>query len=321
MICMKGNNNVTPATMETGIDGAAVGNRIRDVWMEEGGRLSAPLLFENVRHQGTPEQWLPRICKAAAIDTVEYIGGNSPRTKIADAVYTSTEYPQKETLSLHQELSYEIRAPEILLFVCVTAPTIGGETPVCDAGELLSKLPNSLTDRFSELGVRYRQLLPADHRRPGRTWMAQFQTESRSECEERLDKRSLQYQWESDGSLRIDRDREAIRSHPCTGLSLWFNQADQWDIRMSMDSRQLSVFTRMYGPDAAPHSVKYGDGSAIDIHDLRLIKKTGLELAQKPRWEVGNVLVIDNRQHMHGRMPFEGSRRILVSMGDLGGVK
>lgn len=307
--------------MDSGLDGPAVGSRIRDVWTREGGRLSAPLLFTDVRHQGAPEAWLPRICAAAGIDTVEYIGGNSPRTKVADTVYTSTEYPRQETLSLHQELSYEIRVPDLLLFVCVTAPAVGGETPVCDAGELLDELPDRLTDRFGELGVRYRQLLPADDRRPGQTWMAQFQTGSRAECEKHLQGRSLRYRWEPDGSLRIDRDRPAIRNHPRTGLPLWFNQADQWDIRMSMEPRQLSVFTRMFGPDAAPHAVTYGDGTDIGVDDLRLIKQTGLELALKPRWAAGNVLVIDNRQHMHGRMPFEGPRQILVSMGDLAGAQ
>jgi hypothetical protein len=305
--------------MAEGLDGVAVGKRIRYTWTLEGERLSSPILFKNVRHQDTPETWLPSICAAAGIDTVDYIGGNSPRTKVADAVYTSTEYPSKETLSLHQELSYEIRVPSVLLFVCVTAPTAGGETPVCDAGELLTELPPSLTDRFIEFGVRYRQLLPADDRRPGRTWMAQFQTESRAQCEKHLEARSLQYQWNSDGSLRIDRDREATRKHPRTGLPLWFNQADQWDIRTSMGPRQLSVFLRMFGPDAAPQAVTHGDGSQIDIDDLRLIRRTSLKLAQKPRWEVGDVLVIDNRQHMHGRMPFDGPRKILVSMGDLGG--
>jgi alpha-ketoglutarate-dependent taurine dioxygenase len=301
------------------LDSAAVGQLIRDMWDDEGQRLSSPLLFEDVRHRGTPEEWLPRICGTAGIHTVEYIGGNSPRTKIADAVYTSTEYPQRETLSLHQELSYETRVPEVLLFVCVNPPSVGGETPVCDAGELLAELPDSLTERFAKLGVRYRQRLPADERLPGKTWMAQFQTESRSACEKLLDERSLRYWWEPDGALRIDRDRKAVRHHPRTGHPLWFNQADQWDIGMSMNQRQLSVFKRMFGPDAAPHSVTYMDGTSIDMGDLRLIKQTAIRLADKPPWERGNVLVIDNRQHMHGRMPFEGDRHILVSMGDFGG--
>ncbi|MFD0343954.1 TauD/TfdA family dioxygenase [Streptomyces sp. NPDC127117] len=309
------------STYAKALDGAAVGELIRATWNDEGQRLSSPLLFEDVGHRGAPKEWLPRICETAGISTVEYVGGNSPRTKLADAVYTSTEYPQKETLSLHQELSYETRVPEVLVFICVTAPSIGGETSVCDAGELLSGLPDDLTDRFDELGLRYRQLLPAGERRPGRTWMAQFQTESRSECERHLDGRSLRYRWEPDGSLRIERDRQAIRNHPRTGLPLWFNQADQWDIGMSMDRHQLSVFTRFFGPDAAPHTVTYMDGTSIDIDDLRLIKQTAIRLSEKPRWAVGNVLVIDNRQHMHGRMPFGGNRRILVSMGDFGGAE
>lgn len=303
------------------LDAEKVGRLIRTTWTENGEMLSKPLLFEGAKHEGSPEEWLPRICQAAGVDTVEYIGGNSPRTKVADAVYTSTEYPRQETLSLHQELSYETHAPQLLLFVCVIPPNAGGETPVCDAREMLLELPTDLTDRFDRLGVEYHQILPTDDHRPGKTWMQQFQTSSRSECERHLEGRSLRYQWQPDGSLRIDRTREAVSTHPCTEQRMWSNQADQWDIRMSMSPRQLSVFERLYGLNAAPHAVSYGNGAEIDVADLQLIKQTGLQLSQKPTWAVGNVLVIDNRQHMHGRMPFEGNRRILVSMGDVMGVK
>lgn len=299
------------------LDATAVGRRIHTTWVEQGGRLAEPLLFEGLGHRGAPEGWLPQILEAASVDPLEYIGGNSPRTKLVDAVYTSTEYPQQETLSLHQELSYEVQVPDVLLFVCVVEPSQGGETPVCDAAELLQALPTDLTTRFATLGVRYHQLLPADERRPGKTWMDQFQTDRREQCEELLAERSLRYCWQDDGALRIERQRDAVRPHPVTGASLWFNQADQWDIGMSMDERRRVMFERMHGADAAPHAVRYGDGSDIALDDLRLIKQAALDLAAKPAWKQGNVLVLDNRQHLHGRMPFEGDRRILVSMGDL----
>lgn len=35
-----------------------------------------------------------------------YVHGNSPRTKVGSNVYTSTEYPQEFTISMHNEMSY-----------------------------------------------------------------------------------------------------------------------------------------------------------------------------------------------------------------------
>ena len=33
-----------------------------------------------------------------------YVHGNSPRTKVGRHVYTSTEYPQEYTISMHNEM-------------------------------------------------------------------------------------------------------------------------------------------------------------------------------------------------------------------------
>jgi hypothetical protein len=40
-----------------------------------------------------------------------YVHGNSPRSKVGENVYTSTEYPPQLTISMHNELSYAARWP------------------------------------------------------------------------------------------------------------------------------------------------------------------------------------------------------------------
>src|SRR5687767_14689852 len=40
-----------------------------------------------------------------------YVHGNSPRTKVGGNLYTSTEYPQQFTISMHNEMAYAHRWP------------------------------------------------------------------------------------------------------------------------------------------------------------------------------------------------------------------
>ncbi|MDQ3919524.1 MAG: TauD/TfdA family dioxygenase, partial [Acidobacteriota bacterium] len=56
---------------------------------------------------------------------LDYVGGASPRVKVCEGVYTSTEYPRHYTLSLHNELSYTYRWPERLYFYCDTPAAEG----------------------------------------------------------------------------------------------------------------------------------------------------------------------------------------------------
>src|SRR6266853_1802851 len=42
---------------------------------------------------------------------MDYVGGNSPRTRIGVSVYTSTEYPPNYAIPMHNELSYAANWP------------------------------------------------------------------------------------------------------------------------------------------------------------------------------------------------------------------
>ena len=49
-----------------------------------------------------------------------YTGGDSPRTKVSNNIYTSTEYPAHETISMHHEKSFSNNYPKCIYFFCVT---------------------------------------------------------------------------------------------------------------------------------------------------------------------------------------------------------
>src|SRR5881409_2367825 len=76
----------------------------------------------------------------------------APRESYAQGVYTSSKWPPNQPMCMHHELSYALEFPGLMLFACLTAPTVGGATPVADAPTVLRALPTELIERFERVG-------------------------------------------------------------------------------------------------------------------------------------------------------------------------
>ncbi|MER7756045.1 TauD/TfdA family dioxygenase [Kitasatospora sp. NPDC097643] len=242
-----------------------------------------------------------------------YIQGNSPRTKIGDNVYTSTEYPAGLTISMHNELSYADSWPSRLLFFCETAATTGGATPVVDGAAWLQSLDSDLRDAFAG-GVRYTQNLHGG-RGLGRSWQDTFETGDRETVEALLAATDSTWTWRPDGGLRISRERPATLRHPVTGVEVWFNQADQWH-PAALNDETAAALARLLPKDELPQYVTFADGSPIPEGFIHQIQQRGLDAAVDVDWCQGDLLLIDNVLVGHGRRPFTGNRRVLVAMSD-----
>ncbi|MEU6077198.1 TauD/TfdA family dioxygenase [Micromonospora sp. NPDC047074] len=241
-----------------------------------------------------------------------YVHGNSPRTKVGRNVYTSTEYPSRYTISMHNELSYAAQWPARLLFFCQIAAETGGATPVVDAELWLNSLDPQLRADFAG-GLRYQQNLH-DGMGLGKSWRETFETDSRDEVEEFLAGAGATWEWTADG-LRVVQLRASTLRHPVTGAEVWFNQADQWH-PAGLDDDIAKVMTQVMGPDELPQSVTFADGSPIPDEYVTQIRDRGLEAAIDVDWRVGDLLLIDNVLTAHGRRPYTGDRRVLVAMSD-----
>ena len=114
-----------------------------------------------------------------------YVHGNSPRTKVGRQIYTSTEYPPEQTISMHNEMSYAHQWPTRLLFYCDQAAETGGATPVVDGVRWLRALDPEVRERFAG-GVRYTQNLHGGAGF-GKSWQDTFETDSRPDVEAFLD--------------------------------------------------------------------------------------------------------------------------------------
>jgi alpha-ketoglutarate-dependent taurine dioxygenase len=241
-----------------------------------------------------------------------YVHGNSPRTKVGENVYTSTEYPSEFTISMHNELSYAAKWPARLLFFCNVAAAAGGATPLTDGVRWLESLDAEVRDAFSG-GVRYTQNLP-DGRGLGRSWQDTFETSDKAAVEAYLSSVDATWDW-LDGGLRVIQLRPATTRHPITGDEVWFNQADQWH-PSSLDDETGAALLDILPEEEMPQSVRFANGDPIPADYVLQVKERGLEIAVDVNWRAGDLLLIDNVLVAHGRRPFTGDRRVLVAMSD-----
>ncbi|MEU8390129.1 TauD/TfdA family dioxygenase [Micromonospora sp. NPDC048843] len=242
-----------------------------------------------------------------------YVHGTTPRTKVGDNVYTSTEYPEAFTITMHNELSYAATWPARLFFYCHTPAATGGATPVVDGTRWLESIDDEVREAFAQ-GLIYRQNLHGGLGL-GKSWQDSFEVDSREAAEEILASTGATWQWRADGGLRINQPAPSTLKHPVTGEEVWFNQSDQWHIA-GLEEEYAMALAEMMPEEDFPQSVTFADGSPIPAEYVRQVRDRGLEAAIDVDWRAGDLMVIDNVAVGHGRRPYSGARRILVGMSD-----
>ncbi len=238
-----------------------------------------------------------------------YVGGDSPRIRVADNVYTSTEFPPHVEIGLHNEMSYSSWWPERLFFFCQTPAAKGGETQISDGRRVLANLDGAVRNRFADKGVQYEQHLrhAEGPPGPGKSWQETFETEDRAAVEAHARDGGMDWEWTGRG-LRTSIRRPGVLDHPETGEMVWFNQANLWHAASESAKKWDAP------PGEPHHHARYGDGSDISMGDLEAVDSAYRRAELTFPWEAGDVLILDNRLMVHGRKPFEGERAVFVAM-------
>jgi alpha-ketoglutarate-dependent taurine dioxygenase len=245
-------------------------------------------------------------------ELLSYRDGTSPRTKVAEGVYTSTEYPPAYFISLHNELSYTHKWPTRLFFLCAVAPLEGGETPIVDSRVLLNSMPADIVEQFRRRGVKYVRNLHGG-RGFGLSWQSVFETHDKSIVERYCEEGGVEFKWKENGGLRMSHIRSAIATHPQTREEVWFNQADQFH-PTEMDQQTLKAVLSMIKEEDLPKNAYFGDGASLDEAMLETIRETTRSRMILFPWQTSDLLMLDNMLVAHGRMPFKGPRKILAAL-------
>ncbi|MEC4019674.1 TauD/TfdA family dioxygenase [Streptomyces sp. H27-D2] len=235
----------------------------------------------------------------------------TPRSDFGGGVYSSTDLPAAQAIGMHNENSYTLTFPGLLLFGCLTAPEQGGATPVADCRGVLRGLPAHLVERMRTQGWLLKRAY-SDH--ISTDWRSAFAADSRADVERYCAENLISCAWDEDGNLRTTQLRPGIVRHPGTDEEVWFNHLAFWS-QWSLDEELRETLVEEFGHDGLPFDTAFGDGPPLTRDELDTISAAYEAAAVRRAWEAGGLLLVDNVLAAHGRDPFRGDRRIVVAMG------
>jgi alpha-ketoglutarate-dependent taurine dioxygenase len=237
---------------------------------------------------------------------------SSPRSQVKGSIYTSTDHPPSQPIFLHNEMSYSQRWPLKIMFFCVIAAETGGATPIADTRALLKRLDPQLVERFIEKKVMYVRNYNDGF---GLRWQTSFQTEDRAEVEAYCRANGLIAEWKDGDRLRTRRIARAVSRHPKTGELVWFNHATFFNVTTLEPEIQAGLLSE-FAPEDLPTNSFYGDGTPIEPAVLDELRGAYNEQMVTFPWQVGDIVVLDNMLAAHGREPFTGARKTVVTMAE-----
>lgn len=262
----------------------------------------------HIRTQADFERFLP----AVSTKLVNYMEGSSPRTKLGEKVYSSTEYPASQTIMMHNELAYVTAPPLRIWFCCLEASEQGGETPIADVRRVFQRIMPNVTEKFR---ARQWSLVRNFGNGMSLPWQSSFITDDKTEVERYCRASDVEYEWVNEQHLRTRCIRPAVAQHPTTGEWVWFNHIAFWHLSSLAPAVRQSMLA-VFSEKDVPYNTYYGDGECIEDDVVQAITEAYNHEKVTFPWQQGDVLMLDNMLTAHGRNPFVGTRKVLVAMAD-----
>ncbi|WP_018277039.1 TauD/TfdA family dioxygenase [Teredinibacter turnerae] len=255
--------------------------------------------FEAVATACTSENW------------VDYIEATSPRSQVQSKTSTSTDYDSKYKIFPHNEKSYSADWPRYVFFYCKNPPTAQGSTPLVDCRRVYMAIPEAIRSRFKRDKLMYvRQF----SNYMGIPWQKAFNVESKEEMEAYCQANFIdKIEWKDDGTPKITYTRNAAIKHPVTGDPCWFNHGVFFNVH-AMEPALKEIFLSAFEEDELPYNTYYGTGTKIEKETVASLSKIYYDNAVSIPYEKNDIIFMDNILIAHGREPFEGDRKIYVTM-------
>lgn len=247
------------------------------------------------------------LMEAFEAQPLEYKHRSSPRYEVARNIYLSTTYPPEESIHMHSENSYAFNWARHIVFCCIQQAEEQGETPIADNRLVLAGLSAETRDKFARLGVKYVRNISKGI---GLSWQEIFQTQDKQVVEAECQANGMDLRWVGEGKLVLTWNNHAIHEHPQVNQPVWFNHA----FFFNKYTYSADVLSALASDDELPFNTYYGDGSEIPEGVIQEIRAAYEKATVIFPWQRGDVLFMDNMLMAHGRRPYKGERKIIVSM-------
>ena len=255
---------------------------------------------------------LDEVVRALSGAPLDYTERSSPRSSISGNVFTSTDYPAGEEIFLHNECSYQAHWPQKVYFYCIRPAETQGATTLADMREVRRNIDGSVAEEFIRRKWLYVRNFLGEM---GGSWQYFYDTDDRAQVEEYCRSQGIDVEWVGEDGLRTKAVREAVRPHPVTGESVWFNHATFFHVDTLPDVYREEML-EMFGEEELPANTYYGDGGRIPAEVTAHLREAYRSARTRFDWEADDLLVIDNMLTAHGREPYTGSRRIAIAMAE-----
>ena len=196
-----------------------------------------------------------------------------------------------KAFNLHAELAREPWKPDAAFFACLSPPTRGGATTICDGVELVKRLPDDVRNGLS--GRRLLHIM--------RTWPELLEF------------------W-----LGTPTPDDALLAAPPPDCPYSFRRFDDRILRIFS---RPAFHTPMFTDDPAfgsfllfarfnngrPDFPVLDDGHPVPEDWLQALKATGDALSAEVEWQAGDVLMLDNSRFLHGRTEILDAQERLIA--------
>ncbi len=259
-----------------------------------------------------------------------YVGGTSIRSApVTGNVYKSTELPPDVTIPLHQEMAYVSVIPDYISLFCSSAASDNQKTNlVGNMVKFTHSLPDWVFDKYRGRTARLRRFMPPRGITEGmfrlrRCWNDMMGTSDRDEAQAIAAERNWKIRWTKDDFLEVLQEPfPFFRNHPIHG-EVWCTQAFAYlpviQSYLAEKDGRVDDWNRMQtalreAPETLDSAV-FDDDSPLADDDALFIHKHLEGQTHALALQDGELLILDNILWAHGRSPFQGTRRIFVSLG------